>query len=212
MLRGSVKGERKRLLTRAFVIRAIVLMTLMPDADAREVIIALAGDLAMVPWARAWRPASARALGDWRNALGPQPLEELQDIVLRASWAEHEDRDWRAVSSARPLKVSSLDGTLIRVPDTPANRAAFGSVGTGDDSTPFPQLQGAAAERRLHPGAAGDAAGPAGTDKAAAEQKLLDTAMEGLPAPVHHGPDLADGQELSGRGPDRPADRPAPTC
>jgi hypothetical protein len=58
-----VKGTRKRLLSRAFAIRAIVLMTLMPDADAGEVIIALAGDLAMVPWARAWRPASPRARG-----------------------------------------------------------------------------------------------------------------------------------------------------
>ena len=50
-----VKGERKRLLTRAFVIRAIILMTLLPDADVREVIIALAGDLAMVPWAQIGR-------------------------------------------------------------------------------------------------------------------------------------------------------------
>ena len=66
-----VKGERERLLTRAFMIRVIVLMTLMPDADVREAVIALAGDLGMVPWARAWVPASARACGDWRNALGP---------------------------------------------------------------------------------------------------------------------------------------------
>ena len=102
MLREKyVKGERERLLTRAFMIRVIVLMTLMPDADVREVIIALAGDLALVPWARAWVPASARACGDWRNALGPEPLEELRDIVLRASWAEHEDRDWRAVIIGR---------------------------------------------------------------------------------------------------------------
>jgi len=90
-----------------------------------------------VPWARAWAAASARALGDWRNALGPEPLEELQDIVLRASRAGHQDRDWRAViiGRNRPLKAGSLDGTLIRVPDTPANRAAFGSVGTGDGSS-----------------------------------------------------------------------------
>ena len=113
------------------MIRVIVLLALMPDADAREAVTALAGDLAMVPWARAWVPASARAAGDWRNALGPGPLEELQDIVLRASWQEHEDRDWRAViiGRDRPLKAGSLDGTLVRVPDTPANRAAFGSVG-----------------------------------------------------------------------------------
>ena len=79
------------------------------------------------------------------------------------------------------LKVSSADGTLIRVPDTPANRAAFGSVGTGDDSSPFPQLESAAADRCLHPCPARDAARPGLADKAAAGQKLLDTAMEQHP-------------------------------
>lgn len=175
-----VKGERERLLTRAFMIRVIVLMTLMPDADVREAVIALAGDLALVPWARPWVPASARALGDWRNALGPEPLEELQDIVLRASWAEHEGRDWRATVAGRtrPLKVSSLDGTLIRVPDTPANRRTFGSVGTGDDSSPFPQLRALPLNDLSTRGLLGMPHGPAGTDKAAGEQRLLDTAME----------------------------------
>ena len=175
-----VKGERERLLTRAFMIRVIVLMTLAPDADLREALIALAGDLALVPWARAWVPASARACGDWRNALGPEPLEELRDIVLLASWREHEDRSWRAAAAGK-LQVSALDGTLIRVPDTPANRAAFGSVGTGDDSSPYPQLRALplndASTRGLH----GMPWGPAGTDKAAAEQKLLDAAMEQYP-------------------------------
>ena len=178
-----VKGERERLLARAFMIRVIVLMTLLPGADAREAVIALAGDLGMVPWARAWVPASPRALRDWRNALGPEPLEELQAIVLGASWQEHEERDWRAVviGRDRPLKAGSIDGTLIRVPDTPANRAAFGSTGTSDDSGPFPQVRALpltdASTRSLF----GMPYGPAGTDKAAAEQKLLDTAMEQYP-------------------------------
>ncbi len=175
-----VKGERSRLLSRAFMIRVVVLMTLMPDADAREVIIALAGDLAGVPWARAWRPASPRASGDWRQALGPEPLEDLQAVVLRASWREHEDRDWRAVIIGR-LKVSSADGTLIRVPDTPANRAAYGSAGTGDDSAPFPQLRALPLTDASTRALLGMPHGPAGTDKAAAEQKLLDTAMERYP-------------------------------
>ena len=175
-----VKGKRERLLARAFMIRVIALMTLMPDADIREVLIALAGGLAGVPWARAWVPASARACGDWRNALGPQPLEELQDIVLRASWAEHEDRDWRAVviGRTRPLKTGSLDGTLVRVPDTPANRAVFGSAGTGDDSSPFPQLRALPLTDASTRALLGMPHGPAGTGKAAAEQKLLDKAME----------------------------------
>src|SRR5438046_8872946 len=87
-----VKGRRERLLARAFMIRVLVLMTLMPQARVQDVIAALAGDLALVPWARPWRPASARAAGDWRNALGPVPLEELRDLVLGAAWREHRER------------------------------------------------------------------------------------------------------------------------
>ena len=181
--RRFVKGERERLLTRAFMIRVLVLMTLVPDAGIREAVSALAGDLALVPWGRAWVPASERALGAWRNALGPEPLEELQGVVLRASQAEHEERDWRAVviGESRPLTAGSVDGTLIRVPDTPANRAAFGSTGTDDDSSPFPQVRALPLNDVSTRALLGMPHGPAGTDKAAAEQKLLDTAMEQYP-------------------------------
>ena len=44
-----VKGKRERLLARAFMIRVIVLMTLMPGARPGDVVAALAGDLALVP-------------------------------------------------------------------------------------------------------------------------------------------------------------------
>ena len=179
-LAGPVKGERKRLLTVAFMLRAIVLMTLMPDADAREVVLALAGDLAMVPWARRWRPASPRSSGQWRQAIGPEPLEELQALVLGASCDEHEDRDWRAVVIGR-LKAASADGTLIRMPDTPANRAAFGSTGTADDSAPFPQLRALMLNDVSTRSLFGMPHGPSGGDKAAAEQKLLDAAMDEYP-------------------------------
>jgi len=139
-----VKGQRERLLARAFMIRVIVLMTLMPAARPGDVIAALAGDLALVPWARPWRPASGRAAGDWRNALGPVPLEELRDLVLGSAWREHRDQGCPGavtIGTRRPLKAGSLDGTLLRVPDTPANRAFFGTVGTGDDSGPYPCLR-----------------------------------------------------------------------
>ena len=181
--RQFVKGERKRLLARAFMVRVIVLMTLVPEAGIRDVIALLAGDLALVPWSRPWATASERACGDWRNALGPEPLEELQDIVHRASWQEHRDRDWRAViiGGNRPLKAGSLDGTLIRVPDTPANRKMYGSVGTSDDSSPYPQVRALPLNDVSTRALLGMPHGPAGTDKAAAEQKLLDTAMEQYP-------------------------------
>ena len=180
-----VKGRRERLLARAFMIRVIVLMTLMPQARIGDVIAALAGDLALVPWARPWRPASARAAGDWRNALGPVPLEELRDLVLGSSWREHRDRGCPGavtIGKRRPLTAGSLDGTLLRVPDTPANRAFFGTVGTGDDSGPYPCLRALPLTCCSCRALFAMPHGPAGTDKAAAEQGLLDEAMECFPA------------------------------
>jgi hypothetical protein len=178
-----VKAERERLLTVAFVIRVIVLMTLMPQAQLSDVITALAGDLAMVPWQKRWRPASERACSDWRNALGPGPLEELQDAVLRAAQAEHRERDWRAftIGRRRRLTADSLDGTLIRVPDTPANRAVFGTVGTADGSSAWPCLRALPLNDCSTRSLLGMPHGPAGGDKTAAEQKLLDQAMREYP-------------------------------
>jgi hypothetical protein len=180
-----VKGERERLLARAFMIRVIVLMTLMPDARIGDVIAALAGDLALVPWARPWRPASARAAGDWRNALGPVPLEELRDLVLGSAWREHQDRGCPGavtIGKSRPLTAGSLDGTLLRVPDTPANRAFFGTVGTSDDSGPYPCLRALPLTCCSCRALFAMPHGPAGTDKAESEQALLDEAMDRYPA------------------------------
>ena len=180
-----VKGRRERLLARAFMIRVLVLMTLMPDARVQDVIAALAGDLALVPWARPWRPASARAAGNWRGALGPVPLEELRDLVLGSSWAGHQGQGCPGavtIGKSRPLTAGSLDGTLLRVPDTPANRAFFGTVGTADDSGPYPCLRALPLTCCSCRALFAMPHGPAGTDKAAAEQGLLDEAMERFPA------------------------------
>jgi len=179
------KGERERLLSAAFMIRVIVLMTLMPQARIEDVIIALAGDLALVPWARRWRPASARAAGDWRNALGAEPLEELRDAVLGAAWREHRDLGCPGaviIGKTRPLKAGAVDGTLLRVPDTPGNRALFGTTGTGDDSGPYPQARALPLTCCSCRSLFAVPHGPAGTDKAAAEQRLLDEAMDRFPA------------------------------
>jgi hypothetical protein len=180
-----VTGKRERLLARAFMIRVIVLMTLMPDARVQDVIAALAGDLALVPWARPWRPASARAAGDWRNALGPVPLEELRDLALGSAWREHREKGCPGavtIGTRRPLTAGSLDGTLLRVPDTPANRAFFGSVGTADDTSPFPQARALPMTCCSCRALFAMPHGPAGTDKAESEQALLDEAMACFPA------------------------------
>jgi hypothetical protein len=179
-----VKGERERLLARDFMIRVIVLMTLMPGSRPGDVIAALAGDLALVPWARPWRPASDRAAGDWRNALGPVPLEELRDLVLGSAWREHQGRGCPGavtIGKKAPLKAGSLDGTLLRVPDTPANRAFFGTVGTSDDSGPYPCLRALPLTCCSCRALFAMPHGPAGTVKAESEQALLDEAMARFP-------------------------------
>jgi hypothetical protein len=183
-----VKGERERLLTAAFMIRVLVLMTLMPDAQLPGVIAALAGDLALVPWARPWRPASERACHDWRKALGPAPLEELLAAVLAAAGGEHaaRPRQFLVTGRSRPLAVHSADGSLLRVPDTPANRAAFGSVGTADDSAAWPAVRLFPLNNVLTRSLLAMPWGAAGTDKAAAEQALLDEVLAQHPQVLSH--------------------------
>jgi hypothetical protein len=178
-----VKGKYRRLLTAAFMIRVIVLQSLMPEAQPSDVILALAGDLALLPWSRRWHPASERSCLDWRKALGPAPLEELRGTVLAAAAGEHAGRPGQSltIGKSRPVAVHSADGSLLRVPDTPENRAAFGSVGTADDSAAWPCV-------RLFPlcsvftrSLLAMPWGPAGSDKTASEQRLLDAAMKDFP-------------------------------
>ena len=112
--------------------------------------------------------AQARVRRDGRVQAQGSPAEHAT-LGPAEEWLDHQ---------AGP---GALDGTLIRVPDTPANRAAFGSVGTGDDSSPFPQLRALPLNDVSTRALLGMPHGPAGTDKAAAEQKLLDTAMRDYP-------------------------------
>jgi hypothetical protein len=181
--RRYVKAERERLLSAAFMIRVLVLMTLMPGAQLSDVIIALAGDLALVPWSKRWRPASERACLDWRRALGPAPLEELQAAALEAAGQEHRDRPGQvvAIGRARPVTAHSMDGSLLRVPDTLANRAAFGSVGTADDTAAWPAVRLFPLNNCFTRSLLAMPWGPAGTDKAAAEQGMLDEVLAKFP-------------------------------
>ncbi len=179
-LGGMVKGTKTRLVTTPFALRGILLMTLMPDADYTEVMTALAGDLAAMPWAAAWHVPSPRVFSAWRQAIGPGPLETVQEAVLRAACAEHQDHDYRAVQVG-DLRAGAADGTLTRMPDTPGNRAAFGSAGTADDSAPYPQLRGLLLTDASTRATLGVTYGPSGGDKAEAEQGLLDRAMDECP-------------------------------
>ena len=181
-----MKGKARRAVTPALAIRLVLLMTLMPEADYAEVTAALLRDLAAVPWQRPYQLPTATVFSAWREAIGCQPLEQLRDLLLAAVDGEHQARDYRAVTVG-DLDVCSADGSLTRVPDTPANREAFGSAGTADDSSPYPQLRelrlsdaSTRATLAVVSGPSGAAAG-GGREKGEAEQVLLDKALKDYP-------------------------------
>ena len=183
-LGGKVKGKARRSMTAAVAIRATILMALMPDADYAGVLAAVFGDLVLVPWQRPFKVPTPKVLGTWRAALGPAPLAGLQDRVLAAVGAEHRDHDYRAVFAGAPgheLRLGSIDGSVTRVPDTPANREAFGSTGTADDSAPYPQVRDLLATDASTRGDLAVVSGPSGGPKAEGEQALLDTMLARYP-------------------------------
>ena len=179
-LAGKVKGTCRRSMTVALVLRAVLLMTLMPEADYPAVMTALLGDLAGVPWHIPFAVPTATVLSTWREAAGPEPVLRLQEMTLAAAAAEHEARDYRALQVG-DLQLGSVDGTVTRVPDMPGNRAAYGSTGTGDDSAPYPQLRDLLVSDASTRGSLAVLTGPSGGDKAEAEQALLDRALTGYP-------------------------------
>ena len=183
-LTGKVKGKARRAMTAALTIRATVLMGVMPGADYGEVMAALLGDLVLVPWHRPYQVPTGKVLSTWREALGPAPLAGLQARLLAAVDAEHRDHGYRAVrvgDSGHELQLCSIDGSVTRVPDTPANREAFGSTGTADDSAPYPQVRDMLATDASTRGALAVVSGPSGGPKAEGEQALLDTMLTTCP-------------------------------
>ena len=180
-LGGKVKGVARRAMSPALATRFTLLMTLTPDAGYPEVIGILLGDLALVPWQRPYRVPTAAVACTWREAIGPAPLQQLQGLLLAAVDGEHRSRDYRAITVG-DLELGSIDGSLIRVPDSAASRQAFGSAGTADDSSPYPQLRElriSAASTRATFGVTTGPSGAGGTrDKGEAEQVLLDKALK----------------------------------
>lgn len=172
---GKIKAVARREMSVAFTIRAVLLMTLMPDADHREILTTLLGDLLEVPWRRVHAVPSGTVLSTWRAAIGPGPLLGLQRELLAAVVAEHHADGLSAVEVGGGLRLGAIDGTVTRMPDTTANRTAFGSAGQAD--TGYPQIRHLHLSDALTRATLAVVTGPSGGDKAEAEQQLLDRAL-----------------------------------
>jgi len=131
------KRERRRIMSYPLVIRLMLAMALMPDASYCEVLRRLAGLLADIPFALEWHIPTEKVVTDWRVLV---PADVMEDLFWRAAGPLIGDGEPSAVLLAG-MMVLAADGMLVNLADTPANRAMFGSAGTADNSSPFPQLR-----------------------------------------------------------------------
>ena len=173
-LTGKIKAKARREMSIAFTIRAVLLMVLMPDAEVRHVMGTLLGDLLAVPWRREHAVPSGTVLSRWRTAIGPAPLQQLKQqwlATVTVVGADHDDGP-AGIDVGGGLQVGAIDGTVTRMPDTKANRRRYGTAGTAGSG--FPQIRSLHASDAFTRAGRAVVTGPAGGDKAEAEQKLLD--------------------------------------
>jgi hypothetical protein len=159
------KPERRRLMSYPLVIRLMIAMGLMPDASYCEALARLAGLLADVPFTLDWHVPTEKVITQWRL---PVPADVMESIFWRAAGPLLAGDEPSAVLLAG-MMVCAADGMLVNIADTEANRKAFGSTGTADDSAPFPQLRVVAITARAGRAMLGVILGGA----AAGEQTLL---------------------------------------
>ncbi|HEX3922954.1 MAG TPA: transposase domain-containing protein [Streptosporangiaceae bacterium] len=161
--------QRKRLMSFPLVIRLMIAMTLMPDASYCEALRRLAGLLARVPFAREWHVPTPKVITCWRAPVPPSVMEEL---FWQAAGPLVADDAPSAVMLAG-MPACGIDGSLVNVADTEANRKAFGCSGTssqhGTGSAPFPQIRAVVVTARAGRAALGAICGRA----RAGEQALL---------------------------------------
>ena len=156
--------ERRRIMSYPLVIRLMLAMALMP-ASYREALARLAGLLADIPFTLEWHVPTGKVVTDWRL---PVPPDVMESVFWQAAGPLIGDDEPSAVMLAG-MPVGAADGMLVNLADTPANRAFFGSTGTADDSSPFPQLRIVAVTARAGRAMLGAILGQAGTG----EQTLL---------------------------------------
>ena len=129
--------ERRRLLSYPMVIRLVLAMTLLPGSSYAEAARVLTGLLADVPFTLDWHVPAGKTVGEWRMLIPP---EIMQEVFWHAAGALIGDGEPSAVMVAG-MPADAADGMLVNLADTKENRAYFGTTGTGDGSSPFPQLR-----------------------------------------------------------------------
>jgi len=127
---------RRRKLPAEQVVWIVIGMALFRDRSIQEVVHHL--DLVLPGRTPTNRRASATssAVVQARDRLGVAPLATLfEQTASRWAGASADAHRWRG------LAVCGVDGSALRIPDTPENEAAFGRPGSGRGPAGYPQLR-----------------------------------------------------------------------
>jgi hypothetical protein len=133
---APTRRERQRLMSLPLVARLVLAMTLLPNASCVEAFAQLVGVLPRLPWAPGWQLPQSTVVTAWRRRLGVAPMK-----ALFARIAGHIVATTAPGALWQGLRVCTLDGCQVKVPDSEQNRAAFGSSGTADDNAAFPMAR-----------------------------------------------------------------------
>jgi hypothetical protein len=131
------REKRSRLLPAHVVVRYVIGLGLFFGQGYEEVMRQMTGALqSLGSWDQGWKVPSTSAITQARQRLGSAPLEELfhraavpvAGLGTKGAWL-------------RRRRLMAIDGTSFDVPDTAANLAAFGRMGSGPRQSAFPKLQ-----------------------------------------------------------------------
>jgi hypothetical protein len=154
----------------------VMALALFADEDYEEVITRLAGTLqAWGCWDDGWEVPTSGGICQARQRLGPEPLEELFGQV--AAPVAEEDTAGAFLGSWR---LMSVDGMEWDVPDSAANRAAFGSRAGAAGPAAFPKVRVVTLSECGSHAAVAAAVGPAAGGKGSGEQALARRLYPGL--------------------------------
>jgi hypothetical protein len=154
-------AQRRRLMSLPLVMRIVLAMTLVPDADYLEVIRAVTGLLPRLPWSRRWQVPTCKVVTKWRRRLGTWPPEQL---FWRAAGPLAADGAPGPVMIAG-MPLCAMDGFEIALPATPENLKVFSCTGVARDTRPGKEKKTAEGKN----GAKGKKGGGKGEEEPAAD-------------------------------------------
>ncbi|MGW9081411.1 transposase domain-containing protein [Streptomyces kronopolitis] len=130
---GAVQ-RRVRLVPARVTVYLLLAAALFNGLGYQQVFDRLCAGLAGLPLLR----PSGSALRQARQRLGPAPMKALFHLVSGPAATTAAAGQWRG------LRVVAVDGTLLPVPDCPANLAVFTRQRLGNGTSGYPQLRLAA--------------------------------------------------------------------